>query len=464
MIIERPRLFAALEAGARVMLLRGEGGAGKTTLVSQWLASSPEPAPTVWISLNQSFRSGRSFWFRIAEILTAREIVPAHSSLHRVVRGELDADVVPDIIGDELLMTGSWTRLVVDDLHLLATDVQNQLAHVLLSTPLLSFIGLTRSATEIDSGPLAARLGTMILTSQDLAPNPTEFNEMVTLHGLELDASEVTTVHEIAGHNMLTSRVSLTALSRSALDHSRSVLRELVVSELIDAIDLSTLLGSADAVIQTNKLAVTRAVDHELAVALTGNPAVWELITDLEHHGIGRIEQQSGRTVFAMHATIRHPLVENISKVIPPSEVSTLRMTAANHLRQWGDQIEVLRLLVAAGAYESVWPYFASNFSTLTHSRRDDAVRVLERLPDHPRPSVGPDRRRAPAHRHGHEWRSQSPSTGKSPRMATIIATERNRRGARRPTPLHSPDRTIHGFARSQGAHRAPSIRQVSLA
>src|ERR1700757_135833 len=53
-LIQRERLFDTLDEGVRegLVLLSAPAGAGKTVLLSSWIAARPLPGPACWLSLD----------------------------------------------------------------------------------------------------------------------------------------------------------------------------------------------------------------------------------------------------------------------------------------------------------------------------------------------------------------------------------------------------------------------------
>jgi LuxR family maltose regulon positive regulatory protein len=62
-LVARPRLSGRLRRGAesRLLLISAPAGFGKTTLLAEWLAATPERS-VAWLSLEESDRQPASYW------------------------------------------------------------------------------------------------------------------------------------------------------------------------------------------------------------------------------------------------------------------------------------------------------------------------------------------------------------------------------------------------------------------
>ena len=112
----RPRLFDALDAGAegRVVLISAPAGAGKTALLSTWLADRPRKR-VAWMSLRPR-RGENAFWAEFLEAL--RGVVPSSTGLGQLAppRAGTPPGFVDRLLSAVALLRGPVT-LVIDDFH-----------------------------------------------------------------------------------------------------------------------------------------------------------------------------------------------------------------------------------------------------------------------------------------------------------------------------------------------------------
>ena len=128
-LVPRPRLSDSLDRGEahlpRVLLVAAPAGFGKTTFVSQWLATAPAARPA-WLSLDTGDNDPRLF---LSGLIAALRTVEARSArvrsrCSRPAR-QLPTDAVLTSLVNDLDQLGEHTVLVLDDLHV----VDNLLVH-----------------------------------------------------------------------------------------------------------------------------------------------------------------------------------------------------------------------------------------------------------------------------------------------------------------------------------------------
>ena len=69
--VARPRLLSVLDDGAQggLTLVAAPAGAGKSALVSEWIADGRAPGPVAWLSLDADDADRRRFWRAVLEAL-----------------------------------------------------------------------------------------------------------------------------------------------------------------------------------------------------------------------------------------------------------------------------------------------------------------------------------------------------------------------------------------------------------
>jgi LuxR family transcriptional regulator, maltose regulon positive regulatory protein len=180
--VVRERLLELLDAGARrpLTLVSAPAGAGKTALVSGWVASGRAPRPVAWLSLDGGDADRGRFWHAVLEAL-ARSGAGSLESLTALVNAyaQREARVV----------------LVLDDFHEVADVVYDDIERLLRHpAPGLAVVILTRSDLAIGLDRLRVDGGLVEIRAADLAFTREEALALARELRLGLSADDVTTL------------------------------------------------------------------------------------------------------------------------------------------------------------------------------------------------------------------------------------------------------------------------------
>ena len=195
--VPRPHLFDRLDAGSRgpLTLITGPAGAGKTQLLSAWLAARPPAGPVAWLSIEPTDRRPGRFWDEVLRLIATaagREFAPLHGRADMVDDDFLasltdavdELDVAVTLVLDDFEQLHS--RLVADGLDRFLRFPQQRLRLVIASRtdPGLSLqrLRLDRRLTE--------------LRSADLALSQDEARQLFEMSGLALKDDHIAKLHE----------------------------------------------------------------------------------------------------------------------------------------------------------------------------------------------------------------------------------------------------------------------------
>ncbi len=375
-VLARPRLLSRLDgADGRVVVLRAEGGAGKTTLASSWAEHLDDDL--VWVSLDEATRGRSSFWHRMLLTLRAAQVLPDTISLEQHLEDYLAPDLVPGLLADQLRRRRRLV-LVVDDLHHADTGAVDDLVWVAERVPSLFLVVTTRVRTALEDPITVARLGVTVIGSTELAVTTDEIGLLATSPDWHPTAAEKALVASITHGNALAVRLALAALREV---DERGEAREAVVERLthVAARDLMPVFAR-DADRRAAQLwALSPGVDAVLAQALSGGERTAESLARFEGDGLGTVTLRGGRAVFRFHALIESALAREAAAELSAAALRAARRVAAAHHAEWGDPIDVVRLLLEAQDDDALWRFFAQRFSELSVHRVDDLIEVLGR-------------------------------------------------------------------------------------
>jgi LuxR family maltose regulon positive regulatory protein len=138
-LVDRPRLDARLEraADAKLLLVSAPAGFGKTTLLTQWLATRSARGDAVaWLSLDERDDDPTSFWTYV--LAAADTAVPGLGAGARSLldAGNTPADTVLATLVNELHRADRDVTLVLDDFHVISRrEIHEGVDHLLDHLP-----------------------------------------------------------------------------------------------------------------------------------------------------------------------------------------------------------------------------------------------------------------------------------------------------------------------------------------
>jgi LuxR family transcriptional regulator, maltose regulon positive regulatory protein len=139
-VVRRPRLSERLDRGAegKLTLVSAPAGFGKTTLLTEWLATAPaRERSTAWLSLDQSDNHPTAFWtYLITALQSAVPGVGASAiSLLQSPQPQPIESILATLL-NELNTISNEVVLLLDDYHVIgARDVQDGIVFLLDHLP-----------------------------------------------------------------------------------------------------------------------------------------------------------------------------------------------------------------------------------------------------------------------------------------------------------------------------------------
>jgi LuxR family transcriptional regulator, maltose regulon positive regulatory protein len=223
-IVERRRLFDALDTavGKPLTVVTGPPGAGKTLLLSSWLAECEQPGKTAWLSLEAGDSRPARFWGAVIDSVGVAGETALGFLASRVA---LDEDrFLPEFANAVSALPGPLV-LILDDFHeLRSPEVSRQLDSLLRHAPHgLRIVIVSRADPQLSLHRLRLEGHMAELRCADLAFTPDEAAAMFKIAGLELTADQVHALHERT--EGWAAGLRLAALSLQASDDVEELIR-----------------------------------------------------------------------------------------------------------------------------------------------------------------------------------------------------------------------------------------------
>src|SRR5919198_5614359 len=192
--IARPRLFEVLDAGLQgpLTLLAASAGAGKSVLLSSWIAAGRSPGPVAWLSLDADDGDRRRFWRAVLEALTRATEDEAVAALAVSPREPMQMDIVLPALVDALAGDDTPLVLVLEDFHEVSDVVHDDVARLVrFAPPTLRLVIVTRSDPAIGLGRLRLDGRLTELRDAQLAFTLAETRAMFDALGLSLAPADL---------------------------------------------------------------------------------------------------------------------------------------------------------------------------------------------------------------------------------------------------------------------------------
>ena len=198
-LVHRSRLLDELDRGqgARLTLVVGSPGAGKTALLADWVVTGPQ-RPMAWLSCDVADADPARFVAAIIEALRRASGQPDIGEDARQllsVDGEVSADVLASL-ADDLERPGGAKVLVVDDFHLTGPPGTDALALLLEYRPAsLQLVVASRVDPQLRLHRLRANQELVELRERDLSFSADEASAFLSGFGLGLSEPDLAVVY-----------------------------------------------------------------------------------------------------------------------------------------------------------------------------------------------------------------------------------------------------------------------------
>jgi LuxR family maltose regulon positive regulatory protein len=194
--VTRNRLVDELETASQrpVTLIAAPAGYGKTTAVTQWLASASGPATTAWVSLDTADNDPVRLWTHIATALDRAGCVIARDISGFVAAGSHDilTAVLPKIITG-MAELASGVTLLIDDFHIVRSPACHaQIDFLIKHLPDQAHVVLiTRADPTLRLGRLRAAGQLSEIRADDLAFDVAEAVSLLASDGVKLSTESM---------------------------------------------------------------------------------------------------------------------------------------------------------------------------------------------------------------------------------------------------------------------------------
>jgi LuxR family transcriptional regulator, maltose regulon positive regulatory protein len=384
-MVSRDRLLDALDAGAQgpLTLLAAPAGAGKSALLSSWVAAGRAPGPVAWLSLDADDADRRRFWRGVLGTLSHATGDPRLAGLAVSPREPMDTDVVLPALVEALDASDEPVVLVLDDLHQVADVVREDLERLVrYPPPALRLVLATRSDPPIGLGRLRLEGWLTEIRAGDLAFTLDEAAALFDALDVPIAPDEVATLWRRT--EGWAAALCLAAMSvRADPEPGRFIEHFAGTDATVSDYLLSEVLARQPADLREFLLrtSVVDTVCGELADALTGGCDGQRMLARLEHGGALLAPLDEHGTWHRYHPLFAELLRAELRAQLG-DELEELHRRAAMWLAAHGDRTGALRHVAKGGAWDLATQLVIDHWIDLLINGELAALRpLLEAMP-----------------------------------------------------------------------------------
>jgi LuxR family maltose regulon positive regulatory protein len=374
--LARPRLDAALEAGAqtRLTLVSAHAGSGKTVLLAGW--EQRTELPVAWLTVDRDDGASSRFWAALEAALERAGVAP-------VGRGRAGGEPHLRIVAAAAAVDRPVT-VVIDDLHELDADLLGGGFDALLrqAPPQLRLVVATRADPPFPLHRLRLAGELTELRATDLAFTPDEARAVLGAAADRLSERALSTLHERTEGWAAGLRLAALSLERAPDGE------ELVAAFAGDDRSVADYLVSEVLARQPEErrafllaTSVASRLPAELATLLSGRADAYELLEQLEAENLFVVREGTSRSVFRYHRLFREFLRAELARS-RPDEVPALNELAAAWCHTHDDPLPALEHAVAASSWPLADEIVAECWEELLGAVDPESLRpALQRVP-----------------------------------------------------------------------------------
>jgi LuxR family maltose regulon positive regulatory protein len=398
-VVVRPRLVERLNEGLhrKLTLISAPAGFGKTTLISEWVASRKQREPLIrvaWLSLDEGDNDPTRF---LTYLVTALQTIAPDSgtSLLSVLQSpntpHPPTEAVLTTLLNEIIAISEHFVLVLDDYHLIdAKPIDSALTFLLEHLPpQMHLVITTREDPQLPLARLRARGQLCELRASDLRFTPSEAAEFLNqVMGLNLTAEDVALLETrtegwIAGLQLAALSVQghadVTGFIKSFAGDNRYI-----VDYLIEEVLRHQPTGVRSFLLQTS---ILERLNGHLCDAVTGQQegSGQARLEALERGNFFVVPLDDRRQWYRYHHLFAEVLYAHLlaEAACQPDQVSTLHRLASMWYEQHGSVADAIRHALAARDFERAADLIELAVPAMFSSRQEAMVLGwLRALPD----------------------------------------------------------------------------------
>jgi LuxR family maltose regulon positive regulatory protein len=351
----RRRLLDLLDTGVQgpLTLVAAPAGAGKSALLSSWIAEGRPLGPVAWLSLDTDDADRRRFWRGVLAALARATGDDAVAALAVSPREPMKMEMVLPALVEALAGREQPVVLVLDDFHEIVDAVHEDLERLVrFPPPALRIVIVTRADPPIGLGRLRLDGSLTEIRAADLNFSLAEARALFGALDIALAPEDLSTLWQRTEGWAAALRLAAVSLQHHP-DPSRFIENFAGADATISDYLVSEVLARQppelrDFLLRTS---VVDTLSAELADELTGRTDGHAMLARLEHGGVLTTPLDERGTWHRYHPLFAELLRAELRAQLP-DETPQLHRRAARWLAAHGDDAAALRHAAAGSAWD----------------------------------------------------------------------------------------------------------------
>lgn len=349
-LLERPRLYAALDSGAPLTVVRGIGGSGKTVLLRQWADQSDRHM--IWVDIERQASSPEGFAVAVLQRLARSGILTTERARAAIHEAQSGGDPWEALTGVLSIIDHSFV-IIVDKAPEADESTLRGIVELLLGHPSIHVVAAANQLTQLDDPGLAFLVDRVTVSPIDLMFTEEELGE-----ALQVDPATAREVRQLTGGLPVVAH----GLSRSDVGIARSELLALA-TDSVEAF-MRVRINAAGYDPRTIDALVRMSLAEELTVELARDLALGAeapaILDAAAQYGLGGWSEQGGR-VFAFiplaRELLRRELHRRFSEELPRLNRALVNWRLRNGMEMAALESAVVSddLMLATHVVKSSW-------------------------------------------------------------------------------------------------------------
>ena len=393
-LIQRGDLLASLDraAQAKVTLISGPAGSGKTSLLRAWADGPGKPYRLAVVQVQRGQQDSQQFWLTVLSAIRRASGAPGGGG-QLAATPDFNQEAIADRVRSELAEHRDGTFLIIDDLHELASpQALTQLTRLLEKLPRhVHAILTTRRDLPLRLHKLRLAGELAEIRAADLRFTQRETHEFLRSSGIALSEERAAILHQRTEGWAAGLRLAAISLASSP-DPDRFVAEFSGSSRTVAEYLLAEMLECQPSEVQQLLLrtSLLDRVNGELADVLTGHAGSERILLGLEDANAFVVSLDPARTWFRYHHLFADLLRLELRRRLP-GQLPVLHRLAAGWFSDHGEIVDAIRHTQAAGDWPDAARLLAERSFGLTLDGQAQTIQTLLRAFPPGAVAEGPD-------------------------------------------------------------------------